>query len=273
VDVATPVLPLSLAKLFLAASWWEHEQEIPSRPRERRLDPHEMLVSGSDSAGRQLAVRLRHAVGTGAVFADLERFGFRRCLGARPGATEEGFWGVLAPQWRRRLLPAAACVSLPPEAGDERWASAFSIGEAGLSMTLLHVSRFLQAVGNGGILAPPTARSSAAPVTPSSERQPRRGQIMRPSTARRLQAAMIAAVAHGSAAGIQAKLGGGWQIGGKTGTGPGDVRPWDGCFAGLVFDDRTAARYTLVSYVQRGGRGAGAAAHLAADLVKFTLGR
>ena len=75
-DVSTPVLPLSLSKVFLAASWWEHK--LPDREFEsvhgtenaenpayrKRVNAQEMLVGGSDSAGIQMALALRKAVGT-----------------------------------------------------------------------------------------------------------------------------------------------------------------------------------------------------------------
>lgn len=139
-------------------------------------------------------------------------------------------------------------------------------------MTLLHLSRFLQAIGNDGVMVPPVARAAAGePAVPLSGRQVGNTVMVRAGTARKLQAAMIDTVLRGTATGIRGRLGGEWLIGGKTGTGPGDVRPWDGCFAGLVFDGNRVARYAVVSYIRRGGRGGGAAAELAAELVKSML--
>src|SRR2546422_1925971 len=66
-DVTTPVLPLSLSKLLLAASWWDNQQPDTSFESSRgtpnarnpayraRVWVHEMLVCVSDSAGKQLA--------------------------------------------------------------------------------------------------------------------------------------------------------------------------------------------------------------------------
>ncbi len=63
-DVTTPVLPLSLSKVFLSASWWDNRQPDSSfdstkgnakaeNPAYRsRVSVHETLVGGSDSAGR-----------------------------------------------------------------------------------------------------------------------------------------------------------------------------------------------------------------------------
>jgi len=277
VDVATPLLPLSLAKVFLAAACWDHAATLP---RGADRDHHEMLVDGSDSIGRRLAIDLRRAIGSTAVLADLQRFGFRSCASAGASAPlpDERFWRELAPRFVPRLRPATACMSIGPDDPDGRWASVLSIGEDGLTVTLLHVSRFLQAVGNGGLLVQPLAlrdggdrddRMMTPPLTPP---RPEGTRIVAMSTAASLQAALSDAVLRGTASGIRGLPGHGWTIGGKTGTGPGEASPYDGCFAGLVFDRRRVARYTIASYVRRGGRGGGAAAQLGAELVARTLG-
>jgi hypothetical protein len=272
VDVTRPLLPLSLAKVFLAASCWDRAATLP--PGADR-DLHEMLVDGADSIGRRLAIDLRRAVGSAAVLADLQRFGLRSCgnTGASAPLPGDRFWRELAPQFVQRLRPATACVSIGPNDPDTRWASALSIGEDGFTVTLLHVSRFLQAVGNGGLLMQPVALWAggdriATPAPPGPEGT----RIVAVSTAASLQAALSDAVLRGTAIGIRGLPGHGWTMGGKTGTGPGEARPYDGCFAGLVFDRRRVARYTIASYVSRGGRGGGAAAQLAAELVARTLG-
>ena len=45
-DVSTQVLPLSLCKVFLAASWWDHGQPdlLASTTSEQPVNVHEMLV-------------------------------------------------------------------------------------------------------------------------------------------------------------------------------------------------------------------------------------
>lgn len=279
VDVATPLLPLSLAKVFLAASYWDRAAALP--PGAGR-DLHEMLVDGSDSIGRRLAIDLRRAAGSAAVVADLRRFGFQSCSGAGASAPlpDDRFWRELAPRFVQRLRPATACVSIGPGDPDTRWASALSIGEDGLTVTLLHVSRFLQAVGNGGLLVRPLARWDGGDgrdredrdMAPRPPPRPEGARIVAVSTAARLQAALSDAVLRGSASGIRGLPGHGWTMGGKTGTGPAEALPHDGCFAGLVFDERGMARYTIASYVRRGGRGGGAAAQLAAELAARALG-
>ena len=50
-DVSTQVLPLSLAKVFLAASCWDRQ-----RPDQQ---VHEMVAGGNDSIGKQVAIALR----------------------------------------------------------------------------------------------------------------------------------------------------------------------------------------------------------------------
>jgi hypothetical protein len=273
VDVKGSVLPLSLSKLLLAASWWDHEREIRRAPREQPIDVREMLVLGSDSAGRTLATELRHALGPARVLADLARYGFPECRSAAAESRDSGFWQALPASWQAQLTPEAACTRLSPSTTDDGWASTLSIGEADFSATLLHLSRFMQAVGNDGVMLPPVAlRASDRPPAggPATVRPIR---VMRPGTARRLQAAMRQAVERGTARGIRGRLGRGWTIGGKTGSGPGESRPSDGCFAALAFDARGAAQYAVVTYVQRGGRGGGAAADISASLIEFVIGR
>jgi len=127
-DPNTPVLPLSLSKVFLAAAWWDHFPE--ARVPEIDVDVAELLVTGSDSLGRRLAVALRQRVGTAQAMADLKRYGF----------------------------DGAATADLAT-LGDADWSSALSIGESHMSTTALHVSSFLREVANGsGVVQPATAR-------------------------------------------------------------------------------------------------------------------
>jgi hypothetical protein len=159
-DVSTPVLPLSLSKVFLAASWWDHnlgDQEFESahgtenaanRAYRKRVNAQEILVGGSDSAGIQMALALRKAVGTAAVLDDLSRFGFNR--------SDQSFWAELDPAWKIRLRIQAADASLN-SLSDQAWGSALSIGESHMSISALQVSEFFQAVGDGGVSCSPVA--------------------------------------------------------------------------------------------------------------------
>jgi beta-lactamase class D len=278
-DVGSPILPLSIVKLLLAASWWDREAGAAADRHgagrhEHPIDVHEMLVRGSDADGKRLALALRRSAGSSGVLADLDRYGFPG-REARPGAAGRRFWGEIEAPLAARLGPAPAFVAIPLQIPDDEWASSFSLGESGFSVTLLHLSRFLQAVGNGGEMIAPLARTRerAAPRTAAAGSGTSRGQrIMRAETARRLQLAMLDAVQRGSAAGIRERLGGPWKIGGKTGTGPAEAHPYDGCFAGLVFDPQGMPRYTVATYIKAGGRGGGAAAQVSADLARFLVG-
>ena len=277
-DVTTPVLPLSVSKLFLAASWWDHHlpdrsfatKNRPGHPNPAfgpRVTVREMLIGGSDTAGKQIAVVLRHALGTEAVLADLARYGF-------PGRAGS-FWAAVDPEWTARLTPQPATVSLE-SADDEEWAAALSVGERDLAVTPLSVSRFLQAVGNYGVECGPIAARSAT-VAPRSRvhrcETPRR--VLQVATARQLMAAMLGVVQRGTATGIAQVLSGtGWRIGGKTGTGGRPQMPFDqqdGWFAGLAFAPDGRARFTAVTFVERAGAGGGNAAEVSATIVRLLI--
>ena len=181
--------------------------------------------------------------------------------------------GGLAPEWRDTLVPAASYTLLSAKTKDSEWADAFSLGENDFVVTILHVSRFLQAVGNKGMLLPPVARKEADKPVLKTAAISRR--MMQENTAIRLQAAMRDVVQRGSAQAIAHALDGtGWQIGGKTGTGPGLARigpPYDGWFAGLVFDPQGKARFTVATYVRHGGLGGENAAMISAQLARYLI--
>jgi cell division protein FtsI/penicillin-binding protein 2 len=276
--VTTPVLPLSLTKLFLVASWWDRGQPDSSFDCIRgaapeRTEPmtiHDMIAIGCDLPAKQMAIALRKKVGAEAVLADLGRFGF----GPRSKLSrDDSFWAELAQEWRDTLVPVASYTLLSAKTKDSEWADVFSLGETDFVVTVLHVSRFLQAVGNKGMLLPPIARKEADVSVSKASANSRR--MMQENTAIRLQAAMRDVVQRGSARGIAHALDGtGWQIGGKTGTGPGlaSTGPeYDGWFAGLVFDPQGTARFTLATYVRHGGRGGENAAMVSAQLARYLI--
>lgn len=291
-DVTTQVLPLSVSKVLLSASWWDNKQPDSSfdstkgtansqNPAYRsRVSVHEMLVGGSDSAGRQMAVALRKSVGAETVLSDFKRYGFAQ----RSNSTgDETFWAEIPPNWRARLTPAPAYVSLSDGMKDTEWADTLSIGEANMKVTGLHISRFLQAVGNGGLMLPPVAREEQPASSGKNLRRQSRPQsvgsplrVLQESTALRLQSAMRDTVQRGTAQSIaQALDGTGWQIGGKTGTGPGPApigAQSDGWFAGLIFDPQGRARFTVATFVRHGGLGGGNAAKISAELARYIIG-
>ena len=276
--VTTPVAPLSLTKLFLAASWWDHD--LPDRTfdctRSAAPNKHEpmtipeMIVIGCDLPAKQMAVALRKEIGAAGLLADLERFGF----GARQKASrDDSFWAELAPAWRDTLLPAASYTVLTEKTSDADWADTMSLGEKNFVVTILNVSRFLQAVGNNGLELSAAARKESD--TPVTRTAPKSRRIMKESTAQRLQGPLREVVRRGSAQAIAHALDGtGWQIGGKTGTGPGlgsTGPPYDGWFAGLVFNPEGKARFTVATYVRHGGLGGENAATISAQLARFLI--
>jgi hypothetical protein len=146
---------------------------------------------------------------------------------------------------------ALNCFSLSPKTSDSDWASTLSIGESRIRVTLARLSDFLGMIGRNG--------------TDLHKR------ILNFPTAHILQLAMRNAVATGTEKGIKDRLPPGFMIGGKTGTGPAGANPYDGIFAGLVFDAHTRARYTVAVYVRGSGPGGGAAAEIAADMAAFVI--
>lgn len=289
-DATTRVSPLSLSKVLLSASWWDNRQPHSSfdstkgnpnaqNPAYRsRVTVYEMLVGGSDSAGRQMSLALRKSVGTRTVLKDFKRYGF----GERTDLLQDDkFWGELAPAWKARLIPAPAYVSLSDETKDEEWAETLSLGEINMGVTALHVSRFLQAVGNNGVMLTPVAREEQSTPSVTKSAVSRRElnnsiRVIQESTALRLQSAMRDTVHRGTAKSIAKTLEDtGWQIGGKTGSGPallpkGDLV--DGWFAGLIFDPQGKARFTVATFVRSGGYGGENAAKISAALARYIIG-
>jgi hypothetical protein len=276
-DVSTPVLPLSLSKLFLAASWWDLNQpnvmfesirgtENAANPAYRKqVNAHEILVGGSDSAGKQMAVSLRKAIGTEAVINDLHRYGFNT-NGSR-------FSANIDLQWRKRLMPPPAIASLS-DLNDDEWGAALSIGESHMSISALQVSAFLQAIGNEGVMCSPVAFDMKHQSNGLEEQlciDPTR--IVSPASSQQLVEAMLDTVRRGTARGIADSLKwAGWSIGGKTGTGGRSGAPLneqDGWFAGLIFNSESKARFTVATFVLKDGLGGGAAAEISVDLAHF----
>jgi hypothetical protein len=166
-DVATEILPLSLSKLLLAASWWEHNDADSAGSN----GIPELVWRGADLAGKQIAVQLRQSAGEKAVLADIRRFGFN---------DSTPFGDSLDSSWKTRLSPEPSHVLTEPSLDDDQWGSALSIGETHMTVSALHISRFLQAVGNRGVMCAPFAKNPAG-RGPSSCQAPH--AAMKPSTA------------------------------------------------------------------------------------------
>lgn len=274
-DVTTASLPLSPVKLLAAASWLDHQDGHNTNLPEREKVLDASIVSGNDNAGRQIASALREAVGTETLLQDLARYGFP-ARENEMAKTDTKFWSELAPRWRERLVPATSYHSLGKETTTKDWEDTLSIGEVGFVATALHLSRFLQAVGNGGVMIAPAARDGEEKDRPGSTIPAT--TIMSESAAIKLQELMRGTVERGTAkSAFPILAGSGWSIGGKTGTGPepGTTAAGsrsDGCFAGLIFDPQGKARFTVVTFVKRGGFGGGNAARISAELAVFLSG-
>jgi hypothetical protein len=287
-DVVTAALPASVWKLLLAAIWWDaglDDRELPC-PAQLTVNgatirnwgagdegairvPDEMLVRSCNTAAAEMAVQLRRTLGPRALADGYRRFGVAMVAdgAAAPTGPDTTFWAGASDDWRRSMSPAPGIVQIGEDDAPETWAR-MALGVERVQVTPLHVSRFLQAVGNGGVmLAPTTNRATAA--HPSAGRR-----VMRARTAQRLRGAMLGVVERGTAASVRPLLAGSaWRLGGKTGTAPrpGAAKP-DGWFAGLVFDASGAPRYTIVAYLRAGGSGAGEPARVAAGMTRFLSG-
>ena len=143
-----------------------------------------------------------------------------------------------------------------------------------MTTSALQVSQFFQAVGNGGISCSPVALRLREDSHGVSERgciAPSR--MMNVTTAKRLMNAMLDTVKRGTASGVSATLKDvGWSIGGKTGTGGVKGAPTseqDGWFAGLIFDGKLKARFTVATFTRRGGTGGGNAAEISAAVAHY----
>ena len=143
------------------------------------------------------------------------------------------------------------CFSLSAKTSDSDWASTLSIGEASVRVTLKGLSAFLRIIGRDG----------------TSDY----GRLLKASTARALQSAMLDTVRQGSAQSIRGRSPDGCSIGGKTGTGPGTTHPYNGIFAGLCIDAAGRGLYTFVVYIRHGGRGGVVPAMLAADVLRGSI--
>lgn len=275
-DVTAALLPLSPVKLLAAASWLDHEKEKPTNLPDSEQLLADSIVSGNDNAGRRIASGLLRAVGADTVLADLARYGFP----ARQNASEKAdtkFWAELPARWRERLVPAASYHSLGSDAPTKDWEETLSIGEEKIVATALHLSRFLQAVGNGGMMLPAVARDQEQPgsTIPATTKGTR---VMSEAAAKKLQTIMRGTVERGTARSASAVLAGtGWTMGGKTGTSgaPGTTAPGpgsNGCFVGLIFDPQGKARFTVATFVNHGGFGGGNAARISAELGRFLSG-
>jgi hypothetical protein len=271
-DVTDPLLPLSTVKLMVAASWLNHEKSASSDLPNADKVVIDSIANGNDEAGRRLASALRKVIGAEQVLSDLETYGFQ-AAGSSPQKKDMTFWSELSPTWRSKIIPAASHHSLSATTTEREWEDTLSIGENRFTTTAFHLSRFLQAVGNHGIMLAPKALAGDGNESRSEIPSHR---ILDEAAASKLEHAMRETVRRGTAKNIAPILATtGWSIGGKTGTGPGPNAPGppsDGWFVGLIFDPNGEARFSAATFVRHGGLGGGNAAWLSAELARFVIG-
>jgi membrane peptidoglycan carboxypeptidase len=235
--------PGSLAKLALAAAWWERghdERLVPCPPvtkttrgarvdavgaTARSLAPRDVLALSCNTAAAAMAAELARERGAGAL---------QDALAPLVGTTAAG--NAVA-DWELQ-----------------------AVGIGPLETDPLRVAAFLHAVAGDGLARQPWA--GAPPAAP-----PRR--LFAPATAAALRAALAAAVERGTARSLgEAQRGQGWRLAGKTGTVAGPGERVDGWFAALASDEAGRAERAVVVWLQDGGSGGGRPARLALELAR-----
>ena len=124
--IDSPVPPLSVIKVYLAAVWLEHGfggTEVDCAPSANRQVRHmpidDVLISGCDSAAGEMAVILRQKLGASEVLRDLHRYGIEN-------------------------------LTLKPDASDSEWRRVLSLAEDQVKVTPRQLSAFMLAIGQGG---------------------------------------------------------------------------------------------------------------------------
>lgn len=279
-------LPGSVFKLALSALWWDTGQPdermpcpaqvsvSPRRPPIHNFESHEyasleapreMLVVSCNTEAIMMSMELRRRIGPEAYIDGLERMGFA-VYDSVPPRVPLDFWNSENAAWLKRMSPPPARVKLRQGRRYDafEWAQT-AIGQGPVDVTPIAISRFVSAIGNGGVMLPVTLESDRLRDLPEGR------TIMKPNTAARLQQAMLEVVQKGT--GVRALPileGTGWTLGGKTGTA--DVRRGhipDGWFAGLMFGPDGRPRYSVVVYLQNGGQGGHSAAPVAAMMTRW----
>lgn len=270
--------PGSVFKLALAALWWEKRQpdlRIPcpsqiqagaATVRNARLMqrpsirvPHEMLVISCNTAAVAMAGQLRSIIGTAAFVSAYRLYGFAPYAGAAPAEPDTSFWSSSLIDWKLRMSPAPSRIRMSDATTKEEWAQ-LAIGQGPIDVTVLGVSRFIQAIGNNGLMLKPTIEQRFA--------APKGNRIVTTRTAKLLQGAMRDAVRLGTGRAANSTFleQHGWTLGGKTGTAQVEDASDDGWFASLLFDNAGVAQYSIVVFLVGGGPGGDAPARIAGSL-------
>lgn len=274
--------PGSVFKLALAALWWESglgdppipcpsEIQVTERARIRNFEmrargvvagPTGMLVPSCNTGAVWMAMQLRDRLGSEAFVDAYRRYGFEPYEKQAPQDTVRDFWNTGSDRWRRRMSPPLNRVRISERTGRAEWAQ-LAIGQGPVDATVIGVSRFLQAIGNGGVMLQPTLEWERLEEVPEGKR------IMQAETAHKLQRAMLLVVDSGTAISASPRLQGlTWDMGGKTGTAQRRGAPDDGWFAGLIFSPDGRPRYTVVVYLRGGGPGGRIPAAVAAEMTR-----
>jgi cell division protein FtsI/penicillin-binding protein 2 len=275
--------PGSVFKLALSALWWENglpdDIEIPC-PAEIRVTgraaignyggaaygsvrgPVGMLVPSCNTAAVWMALEMRRQLGSEAFIDAYRRYGFVTYEEEPPADTIGGFWRTTSSRWDRRMTPAPSRLRISEETGDAEWAQ-LAIGQGPVDVTVIGVSRFIQAIANDGVMLPPTFEYGLAIDPPRGER------IMSEEVAGKLQAAMTQVVERGTArSALPILQGTGWRLAGKTGTAQVAGSRDNGWFAGILSDPEGSPRYTVVAFLEGGGPGGGAPTTIAARVAR-----
>lgn len=281
--------PGSVWKLAVAALWWEHglpetpmscEAAIQVTPRSvirnsegfsipRVSVPTEMLVYSCNTTAVQMALDLRERLGEEAFQEAYRRFGFIPYTDDPPRGFQRDFWRTESDQWSRRMSPPAARVRLGPSTSRQEWAQ-LAIGQGPIDATVMHVSRFLQGIGNGGVMLRPTIEQEV--VKRGTDDEADQGErIMSQETAQKLMVAMLGVVDQGTARSTQPILQGlTWDLAGKTGTAQiAGTEEDNGWFAGLIIGPDRRPRYTVVVFLAGGGPGGRMPAAIGAGMTRF----
>ena len=274
--------PGSTWKLALSALWWESglADTTLACPAEVRLTPRaviandnhfsipevsaptEMLVYSCNTTAVEMALLMRERLGAEAFQRAYRRFGFDVYTDHAPEARQEEFWRTSSRAWARRMGPPPARVRIGPQTSRAEWGQ-LAIGQGPVDVTPIHLARFVQAIGNGGVMLAPTLEQAEARAG-GGER------VMSEATARKLVSAMRQVVERGTARHTRPILQGlDWGMGGKTGTAQVRHAADNGWFAGLIFGPGDRPRYSVVVLSVGGGHGGGIPAHVAAEMTRY----
>lgn len=279
--------PGSVFKLALAAIWWENglPEMVLGCPSTIRVTdratiqnsevfsipsvtaPTEMLVHSCNTTAVEMALMARERLGEQAFIDAYRRFGFVPYEADAPSSFQSDFWKTDSERWAERMSPRPARLRVSESTGRAEWAQ-IAIGQGPVDATVVHVSRFMQAIGNDGVMLPPTIEwEMREEVVDDTDDLATR--VMSTETSRLLRTAMLQVVDRGSARRVAAEVDAtGWDLSGKTGTAQVAGEADNGWFAGLIHGPDGRPRYTVVVFLRGGGPGGRMPAGIAAGLTQ-----